>query len=172
MRVAVAQDEAFNFIYPQNLASLGTVICFSPMRDKHIFDGVDMLYLPGGYPELFAEELTANVAMRKAILDFAEQGGRILAECGGFMYLCQSIDEHPMVGVFPFHATMQGARLHLGYRSLELPKGVLHGHEFHYSSLCDAPDQLIYKYKNVRAGYTHWYWADGKTDLLCSLFDQ
>lgn len=188
MKILVARDEAFNFTYRANIDWLkehGEVIFFSPLRDeaetvsRHLDVNDALIYLPGGYPELFAEQLTANVAMRRAIKEFAEQGGRIFAECGGFMYLCKSIDEAEMCGVFPLNATMQGARLHLGYRQMEWEGKLIKGHEFHYSSIrpCSLPSEVqsfslqqtasgkavdtpIYRYKNVLAGYTHWYWAD------------
>lgn len=193
MIIAVAHDEAFNFIYRANIdwfRTRGEVISFSPLRDAELPE-CDFLYLPGGYPELFASELTSNVCMRQSIKAFAERGGRIFAECGGFMYLCHDIDGMEMCGVFPMSATMQDARLHLGYReTIETQKPLLcppskgevmtlRGHEFHYSSIIEneLPDTIrveqsqlnakgkpvttpIYYYKNVVAGYTHWYWAE------------
>jgi len=180
-RIAIARDEAFNFVYRHNIDALrgmGDVTFFSPLRDKE-FPECDFLYLPGGYPELFAKELTENESMRQSIKDFAERGGRIYAECGGFMYLCKDIDGQPMCDVLPLQATMEGAKLHLGYRTMEYEGKTYRGHEFHYSSIkpiekmpdsitvehCQysakgAPvDTAIYKYKNVVAGYTHWYFT-------------
>jgi len=178
-RIAIARDEAFNFVYRSNidyLASLGDVTFFSPLRDKELPE-CDLLYLPGGYPEIFAKELAENESMRKSIKDFAERGGKIFAECGGFMYLCKDIDGVSMCDVLPLSATMEGAKLHLGYRTMEYGGKTYRGHEFHYSTIksiekmpdsitveqCQysakgAPvDTAIYKYKNVVAGYTHWY---------------
>ena len=177
--VAIARDEAFNFIYRNNidvLRSMGEVRFFSPLRDKELPE-CDLLYLPGGYPELFADDLVKNEQMRQSIRRFAEKGGHIYAECGGFMYLCNRIDDAPMCGVFPFIATMEGAHLHLGYRLMERDGAVIKGHEFHYSCIkpiAEMPDSItvercqrsakgtpvdtaIYHYKNVTAGYTHWY---------------
>lgn len=208
MKILIARDEAFNFTYRANidrLAEMGEVEFFSPLHDTP--EAVERLtheltttvsstpfaiaeeqavasclYLPGGYPELFAEALSANVAMRRAIKCFAEAGGRIFAECGGFMYLCRHIDGMPMCDVLPLEATMEGARLHLGYRQMEWEGRTVKGHEFHYSSIkaCELPDSVevlriqrsamgkevdtpIYKYKNVIAGYTHWYWAENES---------
>lgn len=180
-RILVAQDEAFNFVYRTNLDALrqmGEVSFFSPLRDAEL-PPCDFLYLPGGYPELFARQLSANASMRQAIRDYAEEGGRVFAECGGFMYLCKAIDEHPMCGVLPVSATMDAARLHLGYRQMEWDGEVLRGHEFHYSTVVEgclpewvravraqssasgaAVDTPIYLYKNVVAGYTHWHFGD------------
>ena len=177
--IAIAHDEAFNFTYRHNidvLKTMGEVRFFSPMRDE-VLPECDLLYLPGGYPELFADTLAKNERMRQSIKEYAERGGHIYAECGGFMYLCNRIDDAPMCGVFPFEATMEGAHLHLGYRMMERDGHIIKGHEFHYScikpiaempedvtveqgqrSAKGAPvDTAIYHYKNVTAGYTHWY---------------
>lgn len=175
--IAVAHDEAFNFTYRANIDALreqGEVVFFSPIHDS-VLPACNMLYLPGGYPELFAEELTANATMRESIRNYIENGGMALAECGGFMYLCRDIDGSEMCGILPIHATMDNAHLHLGYRKTE----GLRGHEFHYSSVVEselpagitverkqqsakgmAVTTPIYRYKNLTAGYTHWYWAE------------
>lgn len=185
--IAIARDEAFNFTYRANIDALkkmGEVIFFSPIHDA-VMPQCDFLYLPGGYPELFAKELSSNISMRESIRQFAENDGKIFAECGGFMYLCRDIDGKEMCGVFPMQATMEGARLHLGYRKAEgiaeneRNSLISRGHEFHYSSIIETklPDTIrveqcqlsakdasvstsIYHYKNVTAGYTHWYWAE------------
>ena len=193
LRVAVACDAAFNFIYRENLeqlSRLGSVTFFSPLAGEALPE-CDLLYLPGGYPELFAAELAAQESVRAQIRAYAEAGGRILAECGGMIYLSNMIvgveqGPFPMCGVLPCVASMEGARLHLGYRRIVDAKGrTWRGHEFHYSHLDDA-DALpsiarqynargelvltpLYRYKNVIAGYTHLYW--GETDIL-KLWDQ
>ncbi len=170
-RIAVARDAAFNFTYRANidaLRRLGEVFFFSPLQDADL-PQCDLLYLPGGYPELFAEQLAGNRAMREQIRAYAEAGGRMLAECGGFMYLCRDIDGQPMCGLLPYSATMQGARLHLGYRETVLNGTTLRGHEFHYSTtIPEAPTPFVH-YKNIRAGYPHWYWADDPQKLLSLL---
>ena len=197
MRILIAKDEAFNFIYRANIDSIrkmGEVRFFSPLHDSHL-PSCDILYLPGGYPELYLEDISANSEMMADIKAYAENGGRIFAECGGFMYLCHDIDNIPMCGVFPFSASMRDARLHLGYRQIYLTidgrNQCIRGHEFHYSdinddvTLTDEPSRnksfyngeihkeciqlsakntktttALYRYKNVVAGYTHWYWAE------------
>ena len=181
MTIAIAKDEAFNFTYRANidaLKTLGKVVFFSPLRDATLPE-CDLLYLPGGYPELFADELSANLSMRQSIKEYAECDGHIFAECGGFMYLTRSIDGTPMCGVLPLEATMNNARLHLGYRTMECNGIILRGHEFHYSEIeeKELPGGLtaehsqlsakgtpvstaIYRYRNVVAGYTHWYWGE------------
>jgi cobyrinic acid a,c-diamide synthase len=151
VRIGVAQDLAFCFYYPDNLELLeaegADLVKFSPLNDQVLPD-VDMLYLGGGYPELHGEVLTGNVTMRTAIRQFAERGGTIFAECGGMMYLTQSIRDfdgtsHEMVGLFPAEAVMQKPGLTLGYRTVELSQSCIlgasgataRGHEFHYSTL-------------------------------------
>ena len=167
LSICVARDAAFNFTYRANidaLRHLGTVTFISPLQDTAL-PPCDFLYLPGGYPELFAAELAANTSMRESIRHFAEAGGRILAECGGFMYLCRDIDGQPMCNVLPYTATMNHAHLHLGYRETRLNGITLRGHEFHYSStIPEAPFPFI-RHKNVLAGYTHWYWAENPMTL-------
>ncbi len=185
MIICVAEDEAFNFTYRANIDALkriGSVIPFSPLHDRS-FPKCDMLYLPGGYPELFGMGLSSNTDMIRLIADYAEDGGHIFAECGGFMYLCRKIDDYQLCGVFPFEATMEASHLHLGYRQMVWNGKAMHGHEFHYSSLRRCPltsdvtefklqstalgkpvDTAIYRYKNVFAGYTHWYWAEQMCD--------
>jgi len=190
MTIAMAHDEAFNFTYRANIDALrqmGDVVCFSPLRDKKL-PLCQFLYLPGGYPELYARELSENVSMRESIRNYAEDEGRVLAECGGFMYLCRDIDAIPMCNVLPLSATMKNACLHLGYRQMTIQGEVVRGHEFHYSSVreenlpsgvkClkgqmsatgEPVETPLYKYKRVLAGYTHWYWAETSLSLLWKL---
>lgn len=183
-KIAVAYDEAFNFTYRENIDVLrreGEVLFFSPLRDEVLPD-VDFLYLPGGYPELYLSELSANEKMRFAIRAYCEAGGCVLAECGGMMYLCDTITgsdgrEYPMVGVLKQRATMEQMKLKLGYREVHLGERVMRGHEFHYSRILpnDEPlssigkvynakgsevDTLIFNYKNVLASYIHFYWGE------------
>lgn len=181
-RIAVARDEAFNFIYRANLDRLqesGSLSFFSPLRDATLPDA-DLIYLPGGYPEFFLEPLEKNVSLRREIQCRAENGGRILAECGGMMYLCRAIRSSEgktfeMCGILPTEASMEDMRLRLGYREIRTDDGFsIRGHEFHYSHLTEelpsAVRQIsargeetatgLYRYKNVIAGYTHLYWGE------------
>ncbi len=188
LRIAVARDAAFNFTYRENLSrlsQLGQVRYFSPLAGDPLPEA-DLVYLPGGYPELFAAELSSRRETMQQLRDYAESGGRILAECGGMIYLSKAIEgveggPYPLCGILPFSATMDGARLHLGYRRFVDAAGrEWRGHEFHYSAVT-APDALpsvaqqydarggavatpLYRYKNVIAGYTHLYW--GETGIL------
>lgn len=185
-KIAVARDEAFSFTYRANidaLAKIGDMEFFSPIHDGRLPDA-DLVYLPGGYPELYAEELAGSV-LKDRILTFARSGGHVLAECGGMIYLGRTLEcdgkVWEMAGVLPLDTTMEGARLVLGYRSAECGGSILKGHEFHYSKTV-APDVMpsvavqynargqevpvpLYRKGNVVAGYTHWYWADG--DFTC-----
>lgn len=154
IRIAVAYDPAFCFYYADNLdlfeAEGSELIRFSPLNDQTLPD-VDLLYLGGGYPELYGERLSGNAPMRRAVRGFAEGGGTIYAECGGMMYLTRAIRDfegrsHEMVGLFPAEAVMKRPGLTLGYRELCLTRPCMlgdagvtaRGHEFHYSALVPA----------------------------------
>ncbi|KXX68386.1 cobyrinate a,c-diamide synthase [Flammeovirga sp. SJP92] len=182
-KIAVAQDEGFNFSYYQNieaLKQLGTVQFFSPIHDQELPKS-DLVYFPGGYPECYTQELSANTKMRESIKNFAENGGQIIAECGGMMYLGKSMvdqkgNELPMVGVFPFTSSMEAMKLTLGYRKIDIDDFTIKGHEFHYSKVLQdenvatvgtvwsAREQevptKIYQYKNVLASYIHFYFGE------------
>ena len=138
--IYVARDEAFSFIYQETLdrlRALGTLRFFSPLADETVPREADFVYLPGGYPEFFLPRLAESRATMESL---RLTGARILAECGGMMYLGRRIDDAPMTGLLPFGTTMQNARLHLGYRTLKRPDGTeLRGHEFHYS--CIVPGE-------------------------------
>lgn len=180
LTVAVARDEAFNFIYPANVERFNAnIVYFSPLHDKAI-PKADLVYLPGGYPELYADDLEENREMRTVIKNFAEKDGKILAECGGMIYLSEEINGKKMCGVFPLKASMKNARLKLGYRRVKFDNFEISGHEFHYSDILDLSGlpsvaqqynirsekvaTPVYRYKNVFAGYTHFYWAE--TDIF------
>ncbi len=193
--VAVAKDRAFNFVYRENidrLAEMGEVKFFSPLAGDELPEA-DLVYLPGGYPELFAPELAMNRMLASQLVQYAEKGGRIFAECGGMMYLGKSLTDQdgkvwPMAGVLPIDCTMQGARLHLGYRSMEINGNMFKGHEFHYSKIVqkgsdpnctifciqrnakgEKVDTELFRYKNVIAGYTHWYWGENDINAFWEL---
>ena len=171
-------EESFSFIYQENIDRLGTVCFFNPETDVPDFRNVDLLYLPGGYPEKHLKALVANEACRDAVKAFAEQEGRVVAECGGMMYLCRSIvtddGEFPMCGVLPYVITARKAdrKLSLGYRRFILDGREFRGHEFHYTQfLGEVPKSVVqvydakgnpvetpvFKYKNVLSSYTHLY---------------
>jgi cobyrinic acid a,c-diamide synthase len=151
-RVAVARDAAFCFYYPENLELLadagGEIVSFSPLSDRALPDGTELLYLGGGYPELHTAKLAANESLRESIVRFHRQGGTIYAECGGLMYCCRELVDKsgqcwPMLNLLPARVVMQDRRAALGYVGLRTtapsPLGPLgteaRGHEFHYSRL-------------------------------------
>ncbi len=161
--IAVARDRAFCFSYHENLRLLeaagARLEFFSPLTDPAL-PKADAVYLPGGYPELHAAELAANTGMIQGLRSFAASGGRVYAECGGFMYLMRSITdakgvEHAMCGVFRMSAAMDDRFRALGYREVVTtgpsPFGpawtMLRGHEFHYShAVSRDPDaETVYK---------------------------
>jgi cobyrinic acid a,c-diamide synthase len=161
-KIGIAYDSAFCFYYQENFHALrhqgADLIFFSPLADAEL-PKVDLLYLGGGYPELHAKELSCNSSLRQSIKDFACRGGAIYAECGGLMYLMDSIEDFdggmfPMAGVFPFVAKMSRSQMMIGYRYVEVvepcmlgPSGLqARGHEFHYSTLIplDSDQQGTY----------------------------
>ncbi len=147
--IAVARDEAFSFTYPDNLdlleAAGARLAYFSPLHDAELPPGTGGVLLSGGFPELYAGPLAANVAMRESIRRAYARGLPIYAECGGLMYLTEILvdlegREHEMIGLLPGRSRMSG-RLTLGYRLAEaagdswlLARGeTVRGHEFHFS---------------------------------------
>lgn len=178
--VAVAKDRAFSFYYRENLAlfehACQQVIYFSPLDDS-VLPPCDLLYLGGGYPEIFRDQLTRNQAMIRSIRAYIEQGGFVYAECGGFMYLTESIDDAPMVGVFKGKTRLTPRLQRFGYIDIALkeecligqPGDRLTGHEFH-TAITEIEEPAMYtitktlgtkswecgyQYKNVLAGYPH-----------------
>ncbi len=168
--IGVAHDTAFQFYYADNLdllrAAGAELVFWSPLADRELPD-VDGLYVGGGYPELHAARLAANVDLQKAIRGFTEAGKPIYAECGGLMYLAEAIEDldgvtHPMVGLLPTTVRMRPRRLTLGYTSVvvtaDAPIGnagmTARGHEFHYSSLDPVPDSVsrVYRVGQRRGG--------------------
>lgn len=171
-------DESFSFIYQENIDRMEHVAFFDPETDVPCLDDVELLYLPGGYPEKHLEALVKAEATRRAIKDYADRGGRIIAECGGMMYLCEKIitdeGEFPMCGVLPYTITArkQDRKLSLGYRRFTLDGKEYRGHEFHYTQfLGEVPPSVtqvynakggpvptpVIRYKKVLASYTHIY---------------
>ena len=154
VRIAIAQDEAFNFYYPDTLDLLrlagAELVPFSPLHDSVLPREIGGIYIGGGFPEEYAHHLAANESMRSALAGLLQQDMPCYAECGGFMYLCQSIriasgGELSMVGAIARQSIMNSGRsgLVIGYReafalrnTLLVRQGdVVRGHEFHYSCL-------------------------------------
>lgn len=175
-RIAVARDEAFSFLYQSCLDHLehaGAQLCFfSPVRDSALPEGTDGLYLPGGYPELYASALEKNVSMRRAVRSAVMAGLPTVAECGGFLYLgewLQGEDTHMyrMAGALPGSAVRKDSLVRFGYLELTQDRGnsllfregeTVRAHEFHYwDSDCCGEDLLALKRtkgKTWRCGVT------------------
>jgi cobyrinic acid a,c-diamide synthase len=163
VRIGVARDAAFQFYYAENLDRLreagAELIDWSPLADADLPD-VDGLYLGGGYPELHAAALADNLAVRKAVRRFAEAGRPIYAECGGLMFLAESLEDaggrlHPMAGVLPAAVRMRAHGLTIGYAEVTLTGDTLlgaagttmRGQEFHASALGPVPPSVRRLYR-------------------------
>ncbi len=193
LKIALAQDEAFAFTYQANidiLQQIGEIIPFSPLHD-HTVPNADLLWLPGGYPELFAQQLSQNSSMITSIKQFIESGKSTIAECGGMMYLGKQLqlkdgNIYDMVGAFDYITSLEKMKLHLGYRKITTNNQVLHCHEFHFSEITQMDTHLlkadiktardkdidvnIFKNKNCWASYAHLYL--GEFDKMKQFLEQ
>jgi cobyrinic acid a,c-diamide synthase len=155
-RVALAHDKAFSFYYQANRFELeragAQIIEFSPLRDPQVPDA-DLLYIGGGYPELYRKELEANASMRDSVRQFIQSGKKFYAECGGLMYLADSIDGARMVGVLPAQIEMTDRLVDFGYCEITTkfpsilgPSGTTaRGHQFHYSRVKGIRGAPVYE---------------------------
>jgi cobyrinic acid a,c-diamide synthase len=170
VRIGVARDRAFCFYYEGNLNLLrelgAELVEFSPLADAALPVDLDGIYFGGGYPELHAEELSANRSMRSAIAQFVAGDSPVYAECGGFMYLTEAIVDAedrtwPMTGVFPTRARMHRKLAKLGYIEVEmLPNAAwltagehARGHEFRYSVIDPMPESVPRAYLSPAEAY-------------------
>ncbi|PKV85033.1 cobyrinate a,c-diamide synthase [Streptomyces sp. TLI_146] len=181
--VAIAGGPAFTFSYAEHaelLTAAGAdVVVFDPLRDEQLPDGTAGLVIGGGFPEVYAAELSANEPLRKAVGALARGGAPVAAECAGLLYLARSLDGQPMCGVLDADARMS-ERLTLGYReavavgdSCLAPAGTrLRGHEFHRTVLDPGagpapawglvhPERRVegFVQQGVHASYLHTHWA-------------
>jgi cobyrinic acid a,c-diamide synthase len=157
LRIGVARDDAFSFYYEDNLDLLreqgADIIPFSPIADRALPSDLDALYFGGGYPELYARELSENTPMLGEIRAFTRSGGRIYAECGGLLYLSQQLSTadgsvYPMLGILPLKMEMTTKLVDFGYVTVTFtqdcllgPRGTtVRGHSFHYSRICSDPE--------------------------------
>jgi cobyrinic acid a,c-diamide synthase len=155
LRIGVARDAALNFYYQENLdllSCLGAeIVPFSLLNDKALPEGVQGIYLGGGFPEIFSARLSSNRAMKASVRDFHAKDGVIYAECGGLMVLCEALVDfqgyrHEMMGLVPAVAVMRRDKLSLGYVEVEPLKNTVladvgqsyRAQTFHYSVLEDA----------------------------------
>jgi len=192
IRIGVARDRAFSFYYEDNLDLLrregADIIPFSPMVDEALPPDLDGLYFGGGYPELYARELSENILMLDQIRAFVRSGGHVYAECGGLLYLSQQLSTsdgtiYPLVGIVPLSMEMTGKLVDFGYVTVTFtqdcllgPKGTaIRGHSFHYSrirsraevatsyqvefSLSGMLQQEGFSCGNVLASYVHLHFG-------------
>ena len=173
VRVGVPSDHAFSFYYEDNLDLLreqgAEIVWFSPITDASLPSGLDALYLGGGYPELHAEQLSGNRQMLEEVRTFAASGRPVYAECGGMLYLSESLsvdeDSYAMAGVLPLSMQMTDSLVQFGYVTVEFTedcllgrKGtVVRGHSFHHSRIASQGD--------VATNYHVQYSISGKEEL-------
>ena len=177
-KIAVARDAAFCFIYPANLALLSDlgaeIVFFSPLAGEPL-PACDALWLPGGYPELHGQRLSAQHDLIAQLTEHVEAGKPLLAECGGMMFLFEQLIDldgqaHPMAGLLPGRTVMGKRLAALGSQQVALPEGALRGHAFHHSRcetdlppLANAetfdgrPGEPVWRRRWLTASYFHFY---------------
>ncbi len=182
--IAVACDEAFSFLYLANLEWLqrmgAQLHIFSPLEDTTL-PAVDAIYIPGGYPELHANTLAANSALADLIRAHVNAGKPLLAECGGMMYLADTLldlnnKKYEMLGLLPGEVSMGKRLSSIGPQQLTVDAETIRGHTFHYSSLKTtlAPSwnairpngrdgEAVYQVDSIIASYVHWYFPSNPT---------
>jgi cobyrinic acid a,c-diamide synthase len=178
-RIAIARDAAFSFLYPANLdllQALGAELCFFSPLAHEALPPADALWLPGGYPELHAERLTAHPTLRAELAAHLAAARPLLAECGGMLALLDTLTDangttHRMAGLMPGQARMQPRLAALGLQSIDWPEGPLRGHSYHHSTLDTrlapqvratnpnggATAEALYQHGSLRASYVHHY---------------
>ena len=198
-RIIIVKDKAFSFIYAANIAFLeetgAELVYCSALTDSELPAG-DVLYIPGGYPELYAEQLAANKSFITSIIAFAQSNKTIIAECGGMLYLLDQLTdleekEFSMVGLLPGKAVMQKKVAAIGSQQVTLPlqgtetlaSNIMRGHSYHYSSAEIALEpisqtkhhpterlgEFVYQHGNILASYMHWYFQSNP-ELTVKLF--
>lgn len=191
LRIAVAQDASFSFIYPANLDCLrglgADVLSFSPLAGEPLPD-CDGLWLPGGYPELHAPALKAHPSFFESLRQHLAADRPLLAECGGMLVLLDQLTDvdgvaHPMAGLMPGSARLQSRLAALGLQAVKWPEGALRGHSFHYSTL-ETPlvpvavaanpnggrtAEPLYQQGALRASYLHHYFPSNP-DAVAAFF--
>ena len=179
VRIGIAKDEAFGFIYNGNLellTAMGAEIqFFSPIHDSHI-PNVDSLWFPGGFPELYLDQLSSNSSMKASIREFHLSGKSILAECGGMLYMMGSLTgasglKSQMVGLLSGNGKMLDHASSLGMQSVKVDDQVIRGYVFHHSRMESAmepvsvsdrrhgqrPGETLYHLEGLYASYVHFY---------------
>ncbi len=187
VRIGIANDEAFSFIYPANRTCLhemgAELVDFSPLHDDAVPD-VDGLWLPGGYPELHIGALANNHKMLASIRNFVAEDKPLLAECGGMLYLTRILsrddEQGELCGVLPVVARLEKRLQGLGLQWVDWPEGTLRGHTFHHSSMdteglvewrrCirqknGLEGEWFYEQGSVRASYLHLYFESSPSAI-------
>ncbi|MEH6358067.1 MAG: cobyrinate a,c-diamide synthase [Pseudomonadales bacterium] len=191
VKIAVAKDEAFTFIYDANirfLRELGAEVSFfSPLSDKALPEA-DALWFPGGYPELHAQQLSKNSSMIASVRDFSATDKPILAECGGFLYCLESLTDlqdvtYPMAGILAGEGAMRGKRGCQGMQTAPLPEGEVRAHAHHRSRSSGtpepiahgrrqrhpAPGEAIFRERGLTATYLHLFFPSNP-EAVAQLF--
>lgn len=181
IKIGIAKDEAFSFIYPANIDTLNKldadIIYFSPLNDTSL-PNVDSLWLPGGYPELHLQKLQNNTSMRTEIKQHYLDNKPILAECGGMLYLLHSLTDKDgnkaeMTGIIQGDGVMQQKLAGLGMQEVELNNNKMTAHTFHHSSMITELSPVthgirqrggslgepVFKMNKLTASYLHLYFA-------------
>ena len=167
IKIGVAMDKAFSFYYKNNLElleSMGEIIYFSPMKDKELPKKLDFLYIGGGYPEVFKDELERNVSMRESIKKALNYGLRCYAECGGLMYLTEKIEDSEMVGFFEGSSSMTKRLQRFGYCNVNAKcfeeEININAHEFH-KSFVDLKEENVYDVEKIQYDGEKLNWKCG-----------
>jgi cobyrinic acid a,c-diamide synthase len=191
VRIAIARDAAFSFIYQANidlLQAMGAELCFfSPLADKR-FPDADCLYLPGGYPELYLDNLSKNASMINAIKKHYDANKPILAECGGMLYLTESITDKQgeladMIGLISGKTVMQSRFSALALQEVSLNNHLVRGHTYHHSiletmaepvAIATNPNgnnthEAVYQKNRLTASYIHFYFPSNPS-FIAELF--
>jgi cobyrinic acid a,c-diamide synthase len=191
MRIAIARDAAFCFLYPANLdllrAAGAELVFFSPLAGDALPD-CDALWLPGGYPELHLTTLSQRADLRDALHAHRDAGKPLLAECGGMLYALDALadregNEAAMAGLLPGRALLQSRLAAIGLQAVELPEGTLRGHTFHYAhatidaaalAIATNPNgapsrEAVYRDRRMTASFVHFYFPSN-ADAAMRLF--
>jgi len=183
--ISIAQDAAFRFIYRANIECLehfgAKINYFSPINDSQLPES-DSVYFPGGYPELHLKALSTNVSMIDSIKQHHGNNKPIVAECGGMLYLLDSLTDKSgnkadMAGILPGSAIMQQKLANLGMHSMQLPEGEIRGHTFHHSIMetnmqpititnstrKKGRGEAVYRHERLHATYLHMYFPSNPT---------